>query len=83
MFSMDWTLNARQNMMGGNHVLTVKRAGTVKCLEVLFDTELTGKPQLRAAMTEFKIMAAVATQRASPELIKAVLESSLLSNVAS
>ena len=54
-FSMDWSLNARQNrnraaetitihdMMGGNNVLTVKRAGTVKCLGALFDTGLTGK----------------------------------------
>ena len=94
-FIMDWSLNARQNrnraaesiaiqdLKGGNHVLTVKRAGTVKCLGVQFDTELTDKPQLRAALLEFrKIMAAVATRRESPELIKAVLEFSLLNKVA-
>ena len=76
-FSMDWSLNARQtrsaspeeivihDMMGRHHNLTVKRAGTVKCLDVLFDPELTGKPQLQAALLEFrKIMAAVATRRA-------------------
>ena len=48
-FSMDWSLNRRQNktraaesiiihdMVGGDHVLTVKRAGIVKGLGVLFD----------------------------------------------
>ena len=50
-FSMDLSLNRRQNksmpaesiiihdMVGGDHVLTVKRAGVVKCLGVLFDPE--------------------------------------------
>ena len=88
---MDWSLNVRHarnraaetiaiyDIKGGQHVLTVKRSGTVKCLGVLFNSELTGKPQLRAALLEFrKIMVAVATRRASPELIEAVLESSLL-----
>ena len=57
-------------------MLTVKWAGTVKCLGLLFYTELTEKPQLRAALLEFKkIMAAVATRRTFPELLKAVLES--------
>ena len=32
------------DMVGGDHVLTVKRAGVVKCLGVLFDPELTGRP---------------------------------------
>ena len=69
-------------MKSGNHELTVKRAGTVKCFEVLFDAEVTCKPRLRAAPLEFRmIMAAVATRRASPKLIKAVLESSLLNKV--
>ena len=41
--------------------------------------ELTGKPQLRAALLEFKkIMTAMATRQASLELIKAVFESSFL-----
>ena len=66
-----------------NHNLNVKRGGAIKCLGVIFDPDPTGKPQLLATLTEFKqIMAAVATRTASPELIKAVLESSLLNKVA-
>ena len=61
-----------------NHNLNVKRGGAIKCRGVIFDPDPTGKPQLLATLTEFKqIMAAVATRTASPELIKAVLESSL------
>ena len=91
-FRMDWSLNARNraaetiaihNTKGGHHVLTVKRSGTVICLGVMFDTELTVKPQLRAALLEFKkIMKTVATRWVSPELIKAVLEASLHNKVA-
>ena len=94
-FSIDWLLNARQtrslepevilihDMRGYHHQLTVKRGGTIKCLGVIFYPALTGKQQQLAALMEFKqIMAAVATRRASSELIKAVLESSLLNKVA-
>ena len=50
---------------------------------MIFDPALTGKPQLLAALSEFKqITVAVATRKASAELIKAVLESSLLNKVA-
>ena len=56
-----------------NHNLNVKRGGAIKCLGVIFEPALTGKLQ---------IMAAVVTRRASPELIKAVLESSLPNKVA-
>ena len=92
---MEWTQIARQSrslepeiilfhdMRGNHHMLTAKRGGTLKCLGVLFDPALTERLRLICAITEFKkIMAAVATRKAPPELSKAALESSLLNKVA-
>jgi hypothetical protein len=94
-FSMDWTATAEQrkqaplevltvHSMGWiPHVIPINQGGSVKSLGVHYDMDISGTTQRELSTTELKgLLAACRHRKASPDTIKAVLETSVLSKIA-
>ena len=94
-FSMDWTASASQRSklpteflmvyaMGGvAHTIPIKRGDSVKSLGVHYDMDLSGRTQRDLSQQELKgLLAACRHRKATPDTIKAVLESSVIGKIA-
>ena len=94
-FSMDWTALPLQrsrlpqeyltvHAMGGTaHTLPIKNGGSVKSLGVHYDMDASGKTQRDLSTQELNgLLAAFRHRKATPDTIKAVLESSVIAKIA-
>ena len=92
---MDWTALKSQRsrlpqeyltvyaMGGPAHTIPIKQGGSVKSLGVHYDTDISGKTQRYLSTQELNgLLAACRQRKATPDTIKAVLESSVIAKIA-